>query len=164
VGATTRPAGRDGRPRSRKLLWWTIVAVVVLALVSTAAVVVALRLDREAELPPGIPPQPAAISLDPQIDPVAATVTVRGEAVHLTPLEFRLLHTLARHPGEVIGRDRLLELVWGTDRAAPEQVKLYVGYLRRKLESVLPAEEIPIETVRGFGYRYLSPAGDQQLA
>jgi len=89
------------------------------------------------------------------IDPVTATVSVAGTPVHLTPLEFRLLHTLVRHPGEVIGRDRLLELVWGNDRAAPEQVKLYVGYLRRKLESVLPAEEVPIETVRGFGYRYL---------
>lgn len=89
------------------------------------------------------------------IDPVTASVTVRGTTVHLTPLEFRLLHTLARHPGEVISRDRLLELVWGNDRAAPEQVKLYVGYLRRKLESVLAAEDVPIETVRGFGYRYL---------
>ena len=89
------------------------------------------------------------------IDPVTATVAVQGTPVHLTPLEFRLLHTLVRHPGEVIGRDRLLELVWGNDRAAPEQVKLYVGYLRRKLESVMPAEEVPIETVRGFGYRYL---------
>ena len=99
------------------------------------------------------------------IDPVTATVSVAGTPVHLTPLEFRLLHTLVRHPGEVIGRDRLLELVWGNDRAAPEQVKLYVGYLRRKLESVLPADEVPIETVRGFGYRYLgtginaAPAG-----
>lgn len=92
------------------------------------------------------------------IDPVTATVSVQGTPVHLTPLEFRLLHTLVRHPGEVIGRDRLLELVWGNDRAAPEQVKLYVGYLRRKLESVLPADEVPIETVRGFGYRYLGPA------
>jgi DNA-binding response OmpR family regulator len=89
------------------------------------------------------------------IDPVTATVSVQGTPVHLTPLEFRLLHTLVRHPGEVIGRDRLLELVWGNDRAAPEQVKLYVGYLRRKLESVMPADEVPIETVRGFGYRYL---------
>ncbi len=37
-------------------------------------------------------------------------------------------------------------------------MKLYVGYLRRKLESVLPSDEVPIETVRGFGYRYLGPA------
>lgn len=73
MGASTRPAGRDGRPRSRKLLWWTIAAVVILALASTAAVVVALRLDKEAELPPGIPPQPAAISVDPRIDPVVAS-------------------------------------------------------------------------------------------
>ncbi|MBO9533833.1 MAG: response regulator transcription factor [Solirubrobacteraceae bacterium] len=91
------------------------------------------------------------------IDPVSAAATVKGTPVHLTPLEFRLLHTLVRHPGEVIGRDRLLELVWGNDRAAPEQVKLYVGYLRRKLEGVMPADEVPIETVRGFGYRYLGP-------
>lgn len=91
------------------------------------------------------------------IDPITATVAVQGTPVHLTPLEFRLLHTLVRHPGEVIGRDRLLELVWGSDRAAPEQVKLYVGYLRRKLESVMAAEDVPIETVRGFGYRYLGP-------
>ncbi|WP_439033176.1 D-alanyl-D-alanine carboxypeptidase/D-alanyl-D-alanine endopeptidase [Gordonia terrae] len=45
----------------------------ILALVSTAAVVVALRLDREPELPPGVPPQPAAIAVDPRIDPVVAT-------------------------------------------------------------------------------------------
>ena len=96
------------------------------------------------------------------IDPVSATVRIRGEQVHLTPLEFRLLHVLVRHSGEVISRERLLDLVWGTDRAAPEQVKLYVGYLRRKLESVLPSEEVPIETVRGFGYRYLSPAPAEQ--
>jgi DNA-binding response OmpR family regulator len=98
------------------------------------------------------------------IDPVTATASVRGTPVHLTPLEFRLLHTLVRHPGEVIGRDRLLELVWGSDRAAPEQVKLYVGYLRRKLESVMPADDVPIETVRGFGYRYLGPGVQEVVA
>ncbi len=53
------------------------------------------------------------------IDPLTATATVKGAAVHLTPLEFRLLHTLVRHPGEVIGRDRLLELVWA--RTAPRR-------------------------------------------
>ncbi|WP_238418961.1 D-alanyl-D-alanine carboxypeptidase/D-alanyl-D-alanine-endopeptidase [Gordonia sp. 'Campus'] len=45
----------------------------ILALVSTAAVLVALRLDREPELPPGVPPQPAAVAVDPRIDPVVAT-------------------------------------------------------------------------------------------
>jgi DNA-binding response OmpR family regulator len=107
--------------------------------------------DREEDAPQAIDDGLIAI------DPVTAAATVKGTPVHLTPLEFRLLHTLVRHPGEVIGRDRLLELVWGSDRAAPEQVKLYVGYLRRKLESVMPADDVPIETVRGFGYRYLGP-------
>jgi len=114
--------------------------------------------DREDEAPQAIDDGLIAI------DPVTAAATVRGTPVHLTPLEFRLLHTLVRHPGEVIGRDRLLELVWGSDRAAPEQVKLYVGYLRRKLESVMPADDVPIETVRGFGYRYLGPAAQAAVA
>ena len=114
--------------------------------------------DREEDAPQAIDDGLVAI------DPVTAAATVRGTPVHLTPLEFRLLHTLVRHPGEVIGRDRLLELVWGSDRAAPEQVKLYVGYLRRKLESVMPADDVPIETVRGFGYRYLGPAAQAAVA
>ena len=69
MGASTRNGGRSGR----RLLWWTITAVVILALVATASVVIALRLDREPELPPGVPPQPAAIAVDPRIDPVVAS-------------------------------------------------------------------------------------------
>ncbi|MFE0751659.1 D-alanyl-D-alanine carboxypeptidase/D-alanyl-D-alanine-endopeptidase [Gordonia sp. NPDC058843] len=69
MGASTRNGGRSGR----RLLWWTITAVVILALVATASVVIALRLDREPELPPGIPPQPAAVVVDPRIDPVVAS-------------------------------------------------------------------------------------------
>lgn len=89
------------------------------------------------------------------IDVSNAEVKVDGQPVQLTPLEFRLLLTFVRHPDQVLSRDQILELVWGEDAGvATEQVKLYVGYLRRKLESVLPAERLPIETVRGFGYRY----------
>ena len=78
-------------------------------------------------------------------------VRVRGVPVLLTPLEFRLLTVFVEHPNLVLSRDQLLDLVWGDSRAvAPEQVKLYVGYLRRKLGLA----EGPIETVRGFGYRY----------
>jgi DNA-binding response OmpR family regulator len=54
----------------------------------------------------------------------------------------------------VLSRDQLLELVWGDSYGvAGDQVKLYVGYLRRKLAPEDPTV-VPIETVRGFGYRY----------
>jgi DNA-binding response OmpR family regulator len=89
------------------------------------------------------------------IDVADARVEVAGVEVRLTPLEFRMLVAFVRHPEQVLARDRLLELVWGDSGAvASEQVKLYVGYLRRKLEPAIGAGDGPIETVRGLGYRY----------
>ena len=77
--------------------------------------------------------------------------------MQLTPLEFRLLSTFVRHPRQVLSRDQLLELVWGDAfGVGGDQVKLYIGYLRRKLAPDAP-ESVPIETVRGFGYRYTAP-------
>jgi DNA-binding response OmpR family regulator len=83
-------------------------------------------------------------------------VSVRGEPVELTPLEFRLLTSLVRHPNQVLTHEQLLELVWGDTHAARDQVKLYVGYLRRKLSPDAP-DSAPIETRRGFGYSYRTP-------
>ena len=81
-------------------------------------------------------------------------VTYGGHDVRLTPQEFKLLAVFVRHPNQVLSRDQLLELVWGDPYGvSPEQVKLYVGYLRRKLDPQA-ADDTPIETVRGFGYRY----------
>jgi DNA-binding response OmpR family regulator len=54
-------------------------------------------------------------------------VAVRGEAVELTPLEFRLLTAFVRHPNQVLTHEQLLELAWGDAHAARDQVKLYVG-------------------------------------
>ena len=88
------------------------------------------------------------------IDFAQRSVTYEGRDVSLTPLEFKLLSVFVRHPRQVLSRDQLLELVWGdTYGVAADQVKLYVGYLRRKLEPDAP-DRAPIETVRGFGYRY----------
>ena len=88
------------------------------------------------------------------IDFAANEVRVRGELVALTPLEFRLLTTFTDHPGQVLSRDQLLELVWGDAFSrGGDEVKLYVRYLRLKIE-VDPAKPRLIETVRGFGYRY----------
>jgi DNA-binding response OmpR family regulator len=84
-------------------------------------------------------------------------VAVGDREVSLTPLEFRLLAAFVRHPRQVLSREQLLELVWGDAYGvAGDQVKLYVGYLRRKLDPEQP-ERVPIETVRGFGYRYRPP-------
>jgi DNA-binding response OmpR family regulator len=83
-------------------------------------------------------------------------VAVRGEPVELTPLEFRLLTVFVRHPNQVLTHEQLLELVWGDEHAAREQVKLYVGYLRKKLSPDAP-DSAPIETRRGFGYSYRPP-------
>jgi DNA-binding response OmpR family regulator len=92
------------------------------------------------------------------IDWTQARVTVGEREVQLTPLEFRLLSTFVRHPRQVLSREQLLELVWGDAYGVGgDQVKLYVGYLRRKLDPD-DADGAPIETVRGFGYRYKAPA------
>ena len=84
-------------------------------------------------------------------------VTVGGEEVALTPLEFRLLAAFARHPGRLLTHDQLLEMVWNEEQLdGRDRVKLYVGYLRRKLLAAAGSE--PIETVRGMGYRYSAPS------
>ena len=71
----------------------------------------------------------------------------------LTPLEFRLLSAFVRHVNQVLSREQLLELAWDAPYDVSEdQVKLYVGYLRRKLQ--VQGGPPAIETVRGFGYRY----------
>lgn len=88
-----------------------------------------------------------------RIDFEAAAVTVRGAPVQLTPLEFRLLTAFVENPGNVLSRNQLLELVWGGAGTGGDQVKLYVAYLRRKIERDPTHPEL-IETVRGFGYRY----------
>jgi DNA-binding response OmpR family regulator len=86
------------------------------------------------------------------IDFAQRAVFAGDEQVSLTPLEFRLLTAFVQNPNQVLSHEQLLELVWGDQRAAErDQVKLYVGYLRRKLGT---SGDEPIETVRGFGYRY----------
>ena len=77
--------------------------------------------------------------------------------IALTRLEYRLLSAFVRHPNQVLSQDQIRELVWGdTTATSRDEVKLYVGYLRRKLAPDAPLST-PIETVRGFGYRYKTP-------
>jgi DNA-binding response OmpR family regulator len=80
-----------------------------------------------------------------------------GRPLNLTPLEFRLLSAFVRNPGQVLSPDQLLAMAWGDSGFARERVKIYVGYLRSKFRDA-GVEDPPIETVRGFGYRYRPPA------
>jgi DNA-binding response OmpR family regulator len=89
-----------------------------------------------------------------EIDFTQRSVVAKGLKVDLTPLEFRLLAAFVQHAGQVLSHRQLRELAWGEpDPHSRDQVKLYVGYLRRKLDSAIRSGA-PIETVRGFGYRY----------
>ncbi|HEY5333988.1 MAG TPA: response regulator transcription factor [Solirubrobacterales bacterium] len=95
-----------------------------------------------------------------EIDRVRHRVSVLGNEVALTPIEFRMLTTFAENPGRVLGHGELLEMVWGDRIRERDEVKLYVSYLRRKLGCAAAVD--PVETVRGVGYRYrprLVPAG-----
>jgi DNA-binding response OmpR family regulator len=85
------------------------------------------------------------------LDGAARRVEISGAELRLTPTEFRLLGTLMRNRNQVVSQMQLLESVWGNTEHDPKQVRLYVSYLRRKLREV---GVDPIETVRGFGYRY----------
>jgi DNA-binding response OmpR family regulator len=92
-----------------------------------------------------------------EIDHRGGHVVYRGLPIRLTPLELRLLVAFARHPGQVLSADQLIEHAWGHSAGVSrDQVKLYVSYLRRKLGPA-PDSSSPLETVRGFGYRYRRP-------
>ncbi len=78
-------------------------------------------------------------------------------ALELTALEFELLHTLARHAGQVLSREQLLEQVWGyAYHGDLRVVDAVVKRLRAKLRQAAPQAEI-IVTVRGVGYKMSSP-------
>ena len=78
-----------------------------------------------------------------------------GKPVALRPREFLLLEYLMRHPGQVLSRDVILERVWGYTYAGESRtVDVHVRWLREKLEDE-PSNPTHIETVRGFGYRFV---------
>lgn len=93
------------------------------------------------------------------IDLAAHRVTLDGEEVHLTPIEFRLLAVLARHADRVVTHRQLLRDVWGAayvERA--HYLRVHMAALRRKLEAD-PARPRHLRTEAGVGYRLCTDAG-----
>jgi DNA-binding response OmpR family regulator len=89
-----------------------------------------------------------------RIDPAKRQVTVRGEAIATTFVEFEILSALARAPGRVFTRDMLLTRVWGDSAYRdPRTIDVHIRHLREKLERDAKDPEY-IFTVRGVGYRF----------
>ncbi len=81
-------------------------------------------------------------------------VRVRGRTIHLTPKEFNLLGVLVRNAGRVLTRTELVTEAWGPEYAdAIDSLKLYIHYLRQKIETD-PQNPEYILTSRGVGYRF----------
>jgi ParB/RepB/Spo0J family partition protein len=81
-------------------------------------------------------------------------VSVRGERIPLTPVEYRLLYQLVRNAGHLLPHRALLDHVWGSEyEASPEYLKVFVSRLRAKLRR--PGSPEYIQTERGLGYRFV---------
>jgi two-component system response regulator MtrA len=98
----------------------------------------------------------ASLRLGPLVIDLAGRSVQRdgsGEEIPLTRTEFDLLVDLARHPGQVLARDTLLDRIWGYDYLGDSRlVDVAVGRLRAKIETDPAAPEL-IVTVRGAGYK-----------
>jgi DNA-binding response OmpR family regulator len=89
-----------------------------------------------------------------RIDPTKRSVTLRGEEVPTTYVEFEILNAMAASPGRVYTRDMLLARVWGDSAFRdPRTIDVHIRHLREKLE-VDAKEPDYIFTVRGVGYRF----------
>jgi two-component system response regulator MtrA len=116
-----------------------------------------LRQSAEQPQSGGAPPEetsPPTVTLGSlAIDPNAHRVLRGDSEIALTVTEFRLLYELARHAGQALTRDQLLELVWGyTYLGDSRLVDVHVQRLRAKVEDD-PSHPLLIVTVRGVGYR-----------
>jgi DNA-binding response OmpR family regulator len=87
-----------------------------------------------------------------EVDLLTREVTYAGEQVRLSTTEFELLVYMLTNRGRVLSREQILRAVWGYDHdPGTNVVDVYVGYLRRKLQS--GDRRAPIVTVRSVGYR-----------
>ena len=97
------------------------------------------------------PDAPAVAGL--AVDEERHRVTLDGQALDLTPVEFRLLRTLASRPGRVFGREQLLDRLYDDGRVVTDRaVDSHVRNLRRKLEAASPDRPL-IHSVYGVGYK-----------
>jgi len=117
---------------------------------------------RRAELPTPVETVPDFQAGDLAIHFQNQEVTLAGEPVKLTPVEYKLLYHLVRNTGYLLPHRALLERVWGTDcDASPEYLKVFVSRVRSKLRR--PGGPDYIQTERGRGYRFVRPVPGSEV-
>jgi DNA-binding response OmpR family regulator len=112
---------------------------------------------RRAKLPPPVRALPDFVAGDLAIDFQNQQVTLGGEPVKLTRVEFKLLYHLVRNAGRLVHYQTLLNRVWGPEyEATTDYLKVFISRLRAKIE---PDADGPhyIENERGVGYRFVCP-------
>ena len=97
------------------------------------------------------PAQPVLEADGVRLDSASREVTVEGEPITLRAKEFDLLAAFMSHTGTVLDRERLLQLVWGSDYYGDTRtIDVHVAWLREKLSG---AKRVKIQTVWGIGYK-----------
>jgi two-component system KDP operon response regulator KdpE len=109
---------------------------------------------------PGVAEQPVVQTPDFTIDLAARTASAGGHAVHLTPIEWRIVENLVRYPGRLVPQRQLLQAVWGPAYSdETHYLRVHMTHVRRKLEPD-PTRPRYFITEAGMGYRYEPPDGD----
>ncbi|MCX6030292.1 MAG: response regulator transcription factor [Chloroflexi bacterium] len=105
------------------------------------------------------PPTRTIVNGELRINVDSHEVYLRDQEVHLTPIEFQLLHYLMSRPGQSVSKETLFREVWGYDFAGGTNlVEVAVRRLREKIERD-PSDPELIQTVRGSGYKFRTLAG-----
>jgi two-component system KDP operon response regulator KdpE len=177
--------GIDGLEVLRRLRTWTEVPVVVLTAVDgerdkvtaldlgaddyvtkpfgVAELLARIRATLRRARPPEADRPPVVRAGDVAIDLDAKRVTRAGAPVRLTPIEYRLLETLATNAGRLCTHRFLLERVWGPGYGDESQyLRVYMANLRKKLDD--PAAPQLLLTEPGMGYRFVVPDPDSAPA
>jgi two-component system KDP operon response regulator KdpE len=111
---------------------------------------------RRVAIEPATTPTATIIVGDLKIDLAKHLVTIAGEEVHFTPIEYDILCLLATHPGQIMPHRAILSKVWGADYAdMTHYVRIYINQIRKKLHEDPAANIRYILNEPGIGYRFI---------
>jgi DNA-binding response OmpR family regulator len=88
------------------------------------------------------------------LDPASHIVTRAGRQLELSAKEYAFLEFLMRHPGQIMTKQQIIESVWDSDLDPfSNNIDVYLGYLRKKIDKQFPRERPLIKTIKGLGYK-----------